>query len=835
MARLRHFVIRGTAKADSYTAIGAGGGGKYESPPRAEPRVAHGERLAREVTEAGERAEKSPEKPAEGIPFVPIVVKSDPGVKLWLDSLDNKQLGSEIVAFRRESDGSERATIHIPKDQLPKFAKKFEDYAHKDRENRNDPSKTSPYNQRLAESITEIRLAMLRDGDYWTDSSPPPAIDEEFWWEVWLRDEGEVETPDGRTLPVEDVFREEATSLGIRISDRQVRFPGLVAVLAYTSLGRWSDFPGLLRYLAEFRRASIVAREFLELPPAGQAEFINAMLERTTFAGEDAPAVCILDCGVNRGHPLLEQALNEEHNLAWDDDWTSADRYGHGTEMAGLALYGQNLGDVLLSDQPVHLKHCLEAVKVLPDVGVNDPPDYGPITVGSVAKIEVQSPEKDRVICMAVTADDKEKWLPTLWSAAIDQMCSGANDGTQRLMVVSAGNHRDELKKHDYPEINHALSVEDPAQAWNVVTVGAYTEKAMIEDRDYEGWNPLAPKGRLCPTSRTSCGWDKQEWPLKPDIVMEGGNYAYDPDGYVSSINDLSLLTTVVSRDGALLTTMRDTSAATALAARYGAILQAEYPGLWPESVRGLLIHSAHWTKGMREEFPHNQRHKRLRCYGYGVPNLMRARYCAANRATMIIQDELQPFYWDEDKNEARTKEMHVHELPWPTEMLQELGGQQLRMRVTLSYFIEPNPGRRGWNVKHRYQSHGLRFDVRRPLESMTQFHERLNREAWPEKNKKPGAATQESREWVLGENLRTKGSVHSDWWRGTGADLAASGYIAVYPVIGWWRERPSLKGFEKKARYSLIVNLESDDKEIPIYASVETAIENRVDITTVI
>jgi len=826
MARLRHFVIRGTSKTESYTAIRAGGGGRYESPPRAESRVDHGERLAREATEAGERAEKSPEKPAEGLSFVPIVVRSDPGVKLWLERLENKQIGSEIVAFRREDDGSERATVHIPRDQLPKFAKKFEDYAHK------DSRSGKPRNQSLAESITEIRLAMLRDGDYWTDSSPAPAIDEEFWWEVWLRDEGEVWLPDGRALPVEVVFREEALSLGIRVSDRQVRFPGLVVVLAHTSLGRWSDFPGLLRYLAEFRRASIVAREFLELPPAGQAEFINAMLERTTFAGEDAPAVCILDRGVNRGHPLLDQALHEEHNLAWDDDWTSADRDGHGTEMAGLALYGQDLGELLLSNQSVRLLHRLEAIKVLPDMGANDPPDYGPITAGAIAKVEVESPERNRVICMAVTAGDKEKWLPTLWSAAIDQMCSGANDGTRHLMVVSAGNRHDELTKHEYPGINHSLSVEDPAQAWNVVTVGAYTEKVMIEDRDYEGWVPLAPKGRLCPSSRTSCGWEKQEWPLKPDIVMEGGNYAYDPDGYVSSIDDLSLLTTAVSRDGALLSTMRDTSAATALAARFGAILQAEYPGLWPESVRGLLIHSADWTKEMREEFPHNQRHKRLRCYGYGVPNLTRARQCAANRATMIIQDELQPYYWDKEENEARSKEMHIHELPWPTEFLRELGVQQLLMRVTLSYFIEPNPGRRGWNAKHRYRSHVLRFDVRRPLENMSQFRERLNREAWPEKNKKPGAVVPESRRWVLGENLRTKGSVHSDWWQGTGADLAASGYIAIYPVSGWWRERPSLKGYEKKARYSLIVSLESVNKDVRIYSTVKAAIDNRADIT---
>jgi hypothetical protein len=399
-------------------------------------------------------------------------------------------------------------------------------------------------------------------------------------------------------------------------------------------------------------------------------------------------------------------------------------------------------------------------------------------------------------------------------------------------MFVSAGNYRDELTPASYPSVNHESSVQDPAQAWNVITVGAHTEKAMIEDPDMAGWNPLAPKGRLCPRSTTSLGWEKKDFPLKPDIVMAGGNYAYDSEGYVSDSDDLSLLTTTLSPDGTLLSTMRDTSAATALASRFGAVLQAEYPQLWPETIRGLVIHSARWTKAMQEEFPHHRRHDRLRCYGYGVPNLARARQCAAHRATMIIQDSLQPFHWDESKKEVRTKEMHFHRLPWPVEVLQDLGPLELRMRVTLSYFIEPSPGRRGWNVKHRYQSHGLRFDVRRLTESMKAFKDRLSREDWPDKKKRPAAVIEDSREWMLGENLRTKGSVHSDWWRGTAADLAASGFIAVYPITGWWRERPNRKGYEKKARYSLIVTLESDDKEIPIYNAVQTAIENRVDIT---
>jgi Subtilase family len=379
MPRLRHLFLQGTAQPQPYVST-AGGSSDFKTPPRDE-RIVHGERLADNVRRAAADLAQHPEPPAEGLAFVPLIVKSDPNFRLMLASLDNKTLGLQLVNVRIDPDGREIATIHIPKDSIPGFIRKFQAYAHDTNRWGNPP------NASLAESITELGLAMLRGGDYWMDAGPLPTPDEQFWWEVWLRDEGNIALPDDRSVTVDIAFREQAGSLNIRLSDQQRKFPDYVVILAYTSLNDLCQFPSLLRYLGELRRASIVPTEFIDLSPAGQTEFINAMLERTTFAGEAAPAVCILDRGVNRGHPLLEHALAEEHNLAWIDDWTSADRSGHGTEMAGLALYGPKLGELLLSDRLIPVRHRLEAVKILPDVGANNPPDYGPITIGSVAKL----------------------------------------------------------------------------------------------------------------------------------------------------------------------------------------------------------------------------------------------------------------------------------------------------------------------------------------------------------------------------------------------------------------------------------------------------------------
>lgn len=70
---------------------------------------------------------------------------------------------------------------------------------------------------------------------------------------------------------------------------------------------------------------------------------------------------------------------------------------------------------------------------------------------------------------------------------------------------------------------------------------------------------------------------------------------------------------------------------------------------------------------------------------------------------------------------------MHIHALPWPKEVLEFLGEENVTMKVTLSYFIEPGPGEVGWKDKYRYPSCGLRFDVINSNESLIDFKKRVN------------------------------------------------------------------------------------------------------------
>jgi hypothetical protein len=211
-------------------------------------------------------------------------------------------------------------------------------------------------------------------------------------------------------------------------------------------------------------------------------------------------------------------------------------------------------------------------------------------------------------------------------------------------------------------------------------------------------------------------------------------------------------------------------------------------------------------------------RSRLIRRYGFGVPQLDSALHSANDALTLVVQSTLHPF------SEGKMREMHLHQLPWPKEVLESLGEISVRLKVTLSYFIEPNPGRRGWQRRHRYASHGYRFEVKSPTESMDEFRKRINKRALEDNEAKPTAAS-DSSNWYLGEKARNRGSLHSDIWVGTAADLAERGVIGIYPVSGWWKDQPKHDRSEKGARYSLVVSIETEAQDVDIWTPVANEI----------
>ncbi|MFQ5615463.1 MAG: S8 family peptidase [Anaerolineales bacterium] len=733
---------------------------------------------------------------------------SEPGFDLVIKSLEAQLSGIRLLNVRREGEGEQEqtfATVYVPHSKRGHFLRKIKAYS--DEETRSD----KPKNAKLVNSISDIRRSVLES--FWQDDRNLIPSDTPSWVEVWLSsDKDEI-------IERFDALMQQHQ---IEIAEGFIKFPERVVKMILATRAQMEQLIELSDDIAEFRLGKEVASFFIELENREQFERVRELLGRTEIDENTDVVVCILDSGVNNGHLLIQPVLHNADLHTADPGWGTNDNDGHGTLVAGTVAYGDLL-NVLTSGNRIKITHRLESAKILPPPPAQNPQKlWGHITAQGLYRAEIQGPDRKRIACLAVTSKDfRDRGRPSSWSGTLDDLTSGSADDHKRLIIVSAGNIEEPDSWRGYYNDNLTNEVHDPGQAWNVLTIGAFTEKVSIENPTLADYEPIAPLGGLSPYSTTSNTWPVHKWPIKPEVLFEGGNVARGPNDSIFDTEDLKLISTSHNPIVAQFAPFCATSAAAAQASWMAARIQALYPTAWPETIRALIVHTAQWTDTMRTQFLRNQSKaeyaRLLRICGYGVPNLERALYCATNSLTLISQAELQPY--DRRDRQYISHEMHLYNLPWPSDVLLELGETQVEMRVTLSYFVEPGPGEVGWQDRYRYPSHALRFAINGSGESEEEFVQRVNRQA-RDNDEHPG--TQGPRDkWVIGKNTRDVGSIHSDIWQGTAAELSQSNRIVVYPAVGWWRERHHLERWNKRCRYSLVVSIQTPAEHIDIYTPV--------------
>jgi len=745
---------------------------------------------------------------------IQVAFESFPGVELAIESLADARKGIELLNVKHIDD-QVFATVFVPEGKLIAFEKKIQEYV----ERKTNKKGWAIDHQKLIDAIKSFRVAALES--LWSDSIElfPESYSEVIWWEVWLP------VHDDRNAIIYD-FNLLASEIGMNISPFQLEFPERTVIHVQANKSQFSNTTLLMSLVSELRLAKETAEFFDSLAIGEQREWGSELLSRLNISDGDAPYVCILDTGINHKHPLISPFTAQADQLVVDPNWITSDEDGHGTEMAGLALWG-DLTEALESDAPINIGHRLESVKLLRYSGDNKGKPHGVITSDGVSYAEIENPERTRIFSMSLASKDgrdlgrPSSWSSTLDSIAVDYINENLNP---RLFTICGGNTGKQLNDlMEYPHYNETQDIHDPGQAWNVITVGAYTNKILITEST--SYLPLAKAGSLSPYSTTSVMWGKA-MPIKPDVVFEGGNIGYD-EYSCAGLPSLKLLSTHSNISERSFSTTEATSAATALAARFCARLYSQYPEYWPETIRAITVHSATWTDEMLKlvssENTYKQKAKRLvHLVGYGVPNIERAMWSASNSLSLIVQDAIRPYQKMQGK-EVSTKDMHIHDLPWPKEALLNLGEVDVEMTVTLSYFIEPNPSSRNVSGKYSYPSHQLRFDVKRPNESTEEFKARLSKNA--QKEDVGRSRPPEDPSWLLG-SYRNKGSIHKDIWKGTAAELAERGQLAIYPAMGWWRSRKQQKRWDKNARYSLIISIEVPEIEVDLYADIVVQIE---------
>lgn len=757
------------------------------------------------------------------------------GVDLALESLDLKSHGIELLSAREQGNIT-LATVWVPAGKLSVFEAEIAAYLAR----RTDSLGRPRDHRKLLDAIQEIRTALIED--LWTADSPVPGDEQVRNFEAWLSTPRTTNAHSAQTLSGRRSRRTAHTAADVRIQrflriaklagftvgDEGLKFPEHTVFQVRGTFAQWRSSAHLLGQLAELRPAPETPTFFMSLPTQEQRDWATELLVSSLIPSEGAavPHICILDTGGHVANPLLAPGLAQSDLHTVDPSWGVSDQHGHGTQQAGLALWG-DLASPLASQNPMILGHRLESVKLLNMNNANQGKHFGNLTRDAVSLPEIAVPNRKRVFSLAVTADPAMRGRPTAWSAEVDALTSDwAGDGeAPRLVIVSGGNVL--VQRSQYPALNELTSIEDPAQAWNALTVGALTHKTQIEGIAGAAYQPVAPAGGLSPHSATSGLWHR-EAPFKPDVVFEGGNCAEDGQ-IVTSLDSMNLLTTSHASPR-LFDTNYGTSAATALASNFAAKLMARYPEYWPETIRALTVHSARWTPALIQQFggarSKNDIEQLLRRCGWGEPDLDQALNSGSDSLVLIVQQQMQPFVKGLNGN-IKANVMQLHRLPWPKQVLQDLGNLDLELRVTLSYFIEPSPGERGRRSRYVYASHGLRFALQKPLESAQAFSRRINQLVQDEEDGIGPMVSIGDPDWLLGFRKRFRGSLHHDRWKGKAVELANREQLAVFPTSGWWKTRDVHGRYSREARYALIVSIHAPDLpvDIDLYNALQCAL----------
>lgn len=656
----------------------------------------------------------------------------------------------------------------------------------------------NPKNQPLINSIETITSSTARSLFPSKDEYDGLRPQQEGCFELWLDvvDDGEIEKS-----------KRVLNQLGISLAQNTcLKFEKVTVLLVNATKEALDEIPLSLDYV-EAIKCYYSPAELLDNDEQNRewAELIQNDI--VCNVNDDSVVVGVLDGGVNNGHPLLTAFLPDDRRATVIPNTNVFHEGDHGTGMAGLVEYG-DLTEFLGRHGHLEIDHVLASVKML-SRGPNEKHLYGKITEDAILQADQLGA---KITCMAVTEDhERNDGSPSSWSAAIDNALfnSGRCD---RLMVVSTGNtNYNDIDVDDYKTTLINSSIQSPGQSQNAIVVGAFTQRCVCQNHDY---TPIAPPGGISPLTRTSWFWRRNY--IKPDFVMEGGNLAHHNIlGNVLPC-ELGLVTTNPDFNQTPLMSFNATSAATALAARLAARILTANRGISLLSVRALMIHSASWTNEMKAL---SLKPTEIMKYcGYGVPDEQRALASGDTYATFIVENEIVPFNAD-----GTYKEMHFYALPWPKELLLQMHDEKVKLRVTLSYYIEPSPSFKSAFKNYRLGSAGLAFDVNTPGETREQFIARNNKQQEvAEKSKN------DSGRWALGVKLRNNSTVQSDWFECTARELAECNEIAIFPQSGWWKYR-KIANVHNRIKYSLVVTIETAETEI--YEAVRVAVGQAVPV----
>ena len=389
----------------------------------------------------------------------------------------------------------------------------------------------------------------------------------------------------------------------------------------------------------------------IDLPP--QADSDTSALVELGLAdlpellpdADEPPLIGVIDSGIS-AHPLLRGAVVAQ--IGVPGNLGTADECGHGTAVAGIALFGDLLSQFAGGALARSARLCV--AKVTNDQGDFD--EYSLVPAQMREAIQRLRAEQGCRIFVCSLADRHSTYAGGkvgAWAATLDELARELDV----LVIVAAGNRTPRLGQSveegvtAYPEylLEPANRLFEPAGAVNVLTVGSLShgpglDAALADDLNVR---PITLRHEPSPFTRVGPGVGGG---LKPDLVEVGGTLVFDAvtrslkgGQLMASAGVITLHHRYLER---LLTSGSGTSYAAPLVAHTAAQILKLMPQASANLVRALLAGSAQVPVEASQRLFLESAESVGNVCGHGRPDMGRAGYSDDARVVLYAQDVLQ-------------------------------------------------------------------------------------------------------------------------------------------------------------------------------------------------